>query len=137
MMTKKLTQLFNNLLTYFQKFSKDKDSIKKYDYIDKLLIKLLKKIIPEIINKNDQNKKGDKNNNEIFNVMEQIVYDIKNKEIQIQQEQDRVKKNKPLTSTSSYGVKAGQSSKMDFEISKTITTHFSKIFDYGIKKSNR
>jgi hypothetical protein len=120
-------KLFNHLLTYFKAFTDNEQNIDTYGYIDKLLIKLLKTILPEIAEtKKKYNTEEAKN---IFNVVKNIYFDIIEQEINIQRKQDNVKKER-----SSYGVvKIGQFSKMDYDISKTIAENFKKIFEYRIK----
>lgn len=126
-------KLFNHLLTYFKAFSDyidgNKDNIKKYDYIDKLLIKLLKTILPDIARTKNEGEYNKEEAKQIFNVVKNIYFDIIEQEINIQRKQDNVKKER-----SSYGVvKIGQFSKMDYDISQTIAKNFEKIFEYRIK----
>ena len=126
-------KLFNHLLTYFKAFSDyidvNKDNIKNYDYIDKLLIKLLKTILPDIAETKNEGEYNKEEAKQIFNVVKNIYFDIIEQEINIQHKQDNVKKER-----SSYGVvKIGQFSKMDYDISQTIAKNFEKIFEYRIK----
>ena len=130
----KINEIFNILLKYFKNFkekTKNLQNLYKYDYVDKLLIQLLKLILPQVAKKVEE--KQSKESTE-FSILKEISYDILEEEHKIQHKQSNTRKIKTTKTDYDFDFsKIGDFSKMDYDLSKKISENFDKLFEHRIK----
>jgi len=130
----KINKIFNILLKYFKNFkekTKNLQNLYKYDYVDKLLIQLLKLILPQVAKKVEEKQSK---NSEEFSILKEISYDILEEEHKIQHKQSNTRKIKTTKTDYDFDFsKIGDFSKMDYDLSKKISENFDKLFNHRIK----
>lgn len=130
----KINEIFNILLKYFKDFKKETKNLQnlyKYDYVDKLLIQLLKLILPQVakIVEDKQSKESTE-----FSILKEISYDILEEEHKLQHKQSNTRKIKTTKKDYDFDFsKIGDFSKMDYDLSKKISENFDKLFKHRIK----
>lgn len=129
-----MNKIFNILLKYFKDFkeqTKSLNNIYSYDYVDKLLIQLLKLILPQVAEIVKKNKSKESTE---FSILKEISYDILEEEHKIQHKQSNTRKIKTTINEYDFDFsKIGDFSKMDYDLSKKISENFDKLFNHRIK----